>query len=62
MNMPAIYQSDIVKIAKQWKFVLGILLQSPGILEFSLGGISSRTQGFYVLMIQSPSQWKPYAL
>jgi len=49
MNMLAIYQFDIVKIAKQRKFVLGILLQPPGILEFYLGGISSRTQVFMSL-------------
>lgn len=48
-NVPAIYRLDIVKIAKQWKFVLGILQQSPGILEFFVGGVFSRTQIFLSL-------------
>lgn len=51
-NMPTTYEFDRVKTAKQWKFVIGILLQLSGILEFYLGR-TFKNIAFFVFMTQS---------
>lgn len=50
--MPTTYEFDRVKTAKQWKFVIGILLQLSGILEFYLGR-TFKNIAFFVFMTQS---------